>query len=79
MSARVAWLAVAALLAAGCTSKTDFGPCVGVTDDRDPSLTYKVNTLNVVIGVIFVETIIVPVVVLFDELTCPVDRKAARP
>jgi hypothetical protein len=73
---RIAALFLAGLLAAGCTSSTAYGPCVGVTDDRDPALTYKVSTRNVVLGAIFVETLFAPALVLLTEWTCPVGRKA---
>lgn len=72
-------LVVALALVAGCTSETALGGCVGLIGDRDPHLTYKVDTTNVVVGIIFIETIFVPVIVALDELYCPVGRKAVTP
>ena len=35
-------IVAAALLAlAGCQSSTNLGPCVGVTDDKNPALNYR--------------------------------------
>lgn len=76
---KLAALVLAAVFAAGCTSETEFGRCIGVNEERDPHLTYKVDTGNVVVGIIFVETIFVPVIVALDELYCPVGRKAVTP
>jgi hypothetical protein len=66
-------------IATACTSSTAFGPCVGISDDRDPSLTYKVSAGNIFLAIVFSETIIVPVVVIADEVACPVGRKAVSP
>jgi hypothetical protein len=59
----------------GCVSKTEFGECIGITDDKNPQLVYKVSARNVVIGIIFFEVIVPPVVVLVDETYCPVAAK----
>ncbi len=67
-----------AVTSTGCESHTEFGECVGINQEKDPDLKYKTSTLNVVLGVIFVETIIVPVIVLLDEFECPVGRKAHK-
>lgn len=64
------------LTLAGCTGKTEFGECVGISDaDKDPKLMYKPHTMNIILGIIFVETIIVPVWVTLDRLYCPVEVK----
>ncbi len=77
MKAAAAILALAvAIGAAGCRSETEYGKCVGVSDDHDPALTYKVSTRNVILGVAFVETIFAPLLVVLTEWTCPVGRKA---
>lgn len=66
----------AALMMSACTSETAFGDCVGFDDDKDPALKYEISTRNVVLGIIFIETIIVPVVVALDEVECPIGKKA---
>lgn len=64
-------LAIVALLS-GCTKKTEYGDCIGAFDDRRPDLHYKADTGNVVLAIVFSETIIVPAVVVLDETMCPV-------
>lgn len=58
-----------------CTSKTEFGPCIGLADDKDPKLNYRVSTGNLVVAVIFSELIVPPVVVALNELYCPIGVK----
>lgn len=63
------------LLATGCVSRTPLGDCIGVMDDKKPDLVYKVSERNVILGVVFVETIVVPLIVALDELSCPVAKR----
>lgn len=58
-----------------CTSKTPQGACIGAFDDAKPNLEYKVSKRNVILGLLFVETIIVPAVVVLTETKCPVGSK----
>ena len=60
---------------AGCTSSTQYGDCVGVVDERDPNLVYKLSAQNMAVAIIFFELIAPPVIVLADELYCPVGVK----
>lgn len=78
--AAVACVLMLSLLASACTSRTEYGTCLGLDDDdrKDPALVYDVSVWNVVLAVIFVETIIVPLWVAFKETSCPVARKPAR-
>jgi hypothetical protein len=69
---------LAALFLAGCTTRTEHGPCVGLGDEKDPKLVYKVDVWNAFLGIIFVETIIVPLIVIVDEVYCPVANKANK-
>lgn len=62
-------------LLAGCTSQTEFGPCVGIADDKDPALIYKVSVWNAFLGIFFFELIVPPIIVLVDETFCPVGKK----
>lgn len=66
---------ISALSLTACTEKTPYGPCIGAFDDKDAKKVYHVNTTNVVVGIIFSETIIVPAVVVLDETLCPVSDK----
>jgi hypothetical protein len=68
--------ALALLALAGCTFDTKHGECIGAFDDPDPALRYSTSGMNVAMGVLFVETIVVPVVVIASCTRCPVGRKA---
>ena len=69
-------LAVLPLVGAlvSCTSSTDLGECAGVGETRDPSLVYETDVGNIIIAVFFSSTVIIPAVVVFDELWCPVAK-----
>jgi hypothetical protein len=73
MTKTLAILALVSLLA-GCQTHTSAGPCIGAFDDKNPALTYKVSSLNVVLGIVFFELIAPPVFVLADETLCPVSK-----
>lgn len=64
------------LLISGCTTSTEYGPCIGAFDDRNPKLEYKVSILNTFLAILFIETIIVPIWVIVDETLCPVGKKS---
>lgn len=70
-------MALAAALAflGGCTERTEFGPCIGAFDEKDPALRYKVEGWNIAMGVIFFELIAPPIIVVTDETFCPVGRR----
>ena len=63
------------MLFSSCTTKTQYGECVGVGDKQDPKLEYQLDKTNVLLGLVFVETVWVPAVVVLYELYCPVERK----
>lgn len=66
---------IALLLMVSCTSRTDFGPCVGAFDDKDPTKIYKVNAWNVGMAILFFELVLPPVFVITDETFCPIGNK----
>lgn len=67
--------AVLLLLAlVGCTSRTEYGECVGAFDERDPHLIYKVSGWNIAMAVLFWELVAPPIVVIVDETLCPEGR-----
>lgn len=68
-------LVASMLFLSACTERTQFGECIGVTDEPDPNLNYKIDTWNAVIGIVFIETLVVPVVILNDQFYCPKSRK----
>lgn len=63
------------LLLAGCTTSTAYGPCVGIADEKDTKLVYKVSAWNLLMGVFFWEIVIPPIVVIADEVQCPIGKK----
>lgn len=70
----VAAILIAASLSA-CTSSTEYGDCIGVAEDEDPTLSYSVDTGNIVLAVIFSEMIFPPLIVLLSETKCPTGPK----
>lgn len=70
----LATLCIVGLLS-GCTERTEFGECIGVQEDKDPSLVYRVSKWNVAMAIIFFGTAFVPIIVGFWELSCPVAKK----
>lgn len=61
----------------GCTSSTEFGSCIGLFDDKDPKLTYKLSGWNAFLAVIGTSLFFVPtIIVVANETFCPVGRKA---
>ncbi len=68
-------LALAVLALTGCASSTEYGACVGLTDDKDPKLIYKLSVRNLFWGIVGFELILPPIIVAVDEIYCPVARK----
>lgn len=75
---KVIALVVLATALSGCTSKNEFGNCIGAFDDKKPGVEYKLSTWNTVLAVIFSETIIVPVLVIANETRCPINDAPAK-
>lgn len=69
---------LAALMLAGCTTKTPYGDCIGAFDDAKPGVQYRLSVRNTILAVVFVETVFVPVLVVANEARCPIG-KAAQP
>lgn len=66
------------LLLTACTTRTDYGKCIGIGGDEKPHLEYDISYWNIFMGVVFSETIVVPIVVAADQLYCPVAKKDVR-
>lgn len=60
---------------AGCRSRTEFGECIGIAESQDKTLVYRFDAGNIVLACVFSETIFVPIIVVVDELQCPVGIK----
>ncbi len=74
MKLSVALLAIM-LLTTACTSHTPYGECIGVQTQENPKLNYEISWWNAFVGIFFSETIIVPVIVIFDDIKCPYGTK----
>jgi hypothetical protein len=72
---RLATLGLVLALAAGCTQRNSKGACVGLMDKETKveGQEYEISFWNAFLGVIFVETVIVPIVVVGYMLECPVE------
>lgn len=49
--------------------------CIGITDDADPRYEYKTSGWNIFWGVIFSPSVVIPGVMLFTCVRCPVREK----
>jgi len=63
------------LVCVSCTTKTEYGKCIGLADDKDPALIYKVSANNLFWGIVGLELIYPPIKVAVDCTFCPVGRK----
>jgi hypothetical protein len=72
---RILAICAIALLLAGCENSTALGPCVGAGEDQKPNLSYKISGWNLAMGIIFFELIVPPILVVTDELYCPIGTK----
>lgn len=67
------------VLLSGCRDSTQYGECIGLVNDKKPELVYEVSTRNVVMAVIFSETLMMPILVGAFYLYCPVGyQKVAK-
>lgn len=78
-----AMVATLALLTACETERTlsdgvTRAQCVGINQPKDTLFNYEYSTRNIVLGVLFVEIIVPPVMVVLNDLECPVSRKVPR-
>jgi hypothetical protein len=62
-------------LMCSCTFRNSQGECVGLVsqDHKNPGVEYRISWWNIALGVIFSETILIPVVVAIDDFECPVE------
>jgi len=64
------------LILISCTSKTEYGRCIGVSRKyEDKRLDYDLSKRNIILGIIFFEMVIPPVYVIVDQTYCPIGRK----
>ena len=58
-----------------CESSTNLGPCIGIVDTEQEDLVYEISIQNAIVTVIFIETIVVPIIWAIDCAKCPVARR----
>lgn len=63
------------IFASGCSSRTDYGKCIGLNGKEDPKLQYNYSAWNIGMGLFFSGLILPPLFVALDELKCPVGNK----
>ncbi len=62
----------------GCTRSTSVGDCIGITDKEYSGFVYEYSKKNIIIGIIGVETVVVPINVLLYNLKCPIGDRIIR-
>lgn len=72
-------IATTIALLTGCTRSTSYGQCVGVMEEKESHLKYEVSYWNAFVAFIFLETIIVPIVYVSSDISCPVGVKEVQP
>jgi hypothetical protein len=70
------YLLILIMLVTSCTSATQFGPCVGINEDKNPKLVYKYSMWNAFWGLFGFELLFIPTLdVVLNKLECPVGVK----
>lgn len=72
MKKLISILLLTALLVS-CESHNEYGACIGLIDKGKPDKEYELSALNTVFAIVFVETVVVPVLVVAFETKCPVN------
>ena len=49
---------IATMFLTGCTEETSFGKCVGIADDKNPTLVYKLDIWNTFLGILFLKQLL---------------------
>lgn len=68
-------LCLIGIFTTSCTEKTEFGKCVGLAEDKDPTKIYNLSAYNIFWGIIGFELIFPPIDVLVNKIYCPVGSK----
>jgi hypothetical protein len=75
MFRRIACVLAAMVLLTGCEKSREINgktiECIGLDDSPQSGVTYEVSTRNVVVDIIFVETLIVPIWSVLEDVKCP--------
>lgn len=68
---KIGMLLALILATSACKTETDFGSCIGIGDTGNPEVVYRTSTRNLILAIIFSETIVVPAVIVFTNIRCP--------
>jgi hypothetical protein len=49
--------------------------CVGLNNKKDIRYNYEYSVRNIILGIIFFELVIPPVIIVFEKLQCPTSYK----
>lgn len=66
--------AVLLLSLSACTTSNTMGKCVGYSEGSKNLENYSASVWNIFLGVVFAETVIVPVIVAGNNMYCPVEH-----
>ena len=69
---------ILSVLLSGCINTTKYGNCIGLAEDRNPKLMYKVSAWNLSMAIIFYYFVVPPVIVMMNNLYCPVGVKISE-
>ncbi len=72
-------LLMLSLVSFGCVQNTSYGECEGLAteDAKKPNLVYRLDAWNIIMAIIFSETLVIPVYVVGWDLWCPSGFKTA--
>jgi hypothetical protein len=75
---------LALVLLAGCEKERrlpsgESARCVGINQQKDTALVYEYSARNIILGIVGVEVIVPPVLVLLNGFQCPTARRLNAP
>ena len=56
-------------------TSTDYGECVGFGQTKNSAVVYEPNVGNIIIGIVAIETLVIPAYITLTSLECPVAMK----
>jgi len=65
-----------ALALSSCTGSNNLGECIGIAEDGNPKLVYKISVRNTFWSFVGFETIIAPILWVTDYAKCPIGKRS---
>lgn len=62
------------LLMSACTTRNQYGDCIGLMDQPVPGVKYELSWWNGFVAFIFSGTIVVPIYTVGADIKCPVQK-----